>query len=414
MARHSVSSRCFRKARGFVLTIAAKRSNVCFSSAPEPTRALVCPVCYLRREYSISWCRMQQRSAEISRVEPNDLAVCRALLRNGSRTFYAASFLLPDSLSVPATALYAFCRVADDAIDDGSDRMRSLERLRCRLGKAYAGAPEERAPDRALASVVERFALPMEIPAAMLEGFEWDINGRRYETLAALEDYALRVAGTVGAMMSWLMGARSRNLLARACDLGIAMQLTNIARDVGEDARAGRLYLPTSWLRSAGVDPDAWLQNPAFCGAVESAVARLLARADVLYRRSDAGINVLPLRYRCGIRCARSLYAAIGSVLERQGLNSVAGRAVVSSGHKLALSARSLAPYHRDRSMLEHPPTRAAAKLVDAIAMPLEASSRDSLEGGFASVLELFERLELRDRRNGKLASGPRGPVAVA
>ena len=87
---------------------------------------------------------------------------------------------------------------------------------------------------------------------------------RRYETLQDLDAYAARVAGSVGAMMTLVMGQRAPEIVARACDLGVAMQLTNIARDVGEDARAGRLYLPLQWLREAGIDPDAWLAKPVF------------------------------------------------------------------------------------------------------------------------------------------------------
>ena len=92
--------------------------------------------------------------------------------------------------------------------------------------------------------MVAEHKLPRAIPEALLEGFAWDAAHRRYETLSAVRAYGARVAGSVGAMMCLIMGATSRDALSRACDLGLAMQLTNIARDVGEDARAGRLYLP--------------------------------------------------------------------------------------------------------------------------------------------------------------------------
>ena len=98
--------------------------------------------------------------------------------------------------------------------------------------------------------------IPRALPEALLEGFAWDAAGRRYETLDEVEHYAARVAGCVGAMMTLVMGRRDPAILARACDLGVAMQLTNICRDVGEDARAGRLYLPLAWLRDNGIDPD--------------------------------------------------------------------------------------------------------------------------------------------------------------
>ena len=177
-------------------------------------------------------------------LDSADMAACRALLKGGSRTFHAASKVLPRRVSDPAIALYAFCRLADDAVDLGDNRAAAVERLKERLDRAYRGQPMDQAADRAFADVVARFSIPREVPEALLEGLAWDAEGRRYETLPELYAYAARVAGTVGAMMTLVMGQRTPEIVARACDLGVAMQLTNIARDVGEDARAGRLYLP--------------------------------------------------------------------------------------------------------------------------------------------------------------------------
>ncbi|WP_159197133.1 phytoene/squalene synthase family protein, partial [Escherichia coli] len=104
-----------------------------------------------------------------------------------------------------------------------------------------------------------------------------------------LTAYAARVAGAVGAMMTLIMGRRAPEIVARACDLGVAMQFTNIARDVGEDARAGRLYLPQSWLREAGIDPNTWLQTPSFTPEIAAIVQRLLDAADIFYSRATHG-----------------------------------------------------------------------------------------------------------------------------
>jgi phytoene synthase len=159
------------------------------------------------------------------------------------------------------------------------------------------------------------------LPEALLEGLAWDAEGgRRYEDLPALEAYAARVAGSVGCMMAVLMGVRDRAALARACDLGVAMQLTNIARDVGEDARAGRLYLPLRWLREAGVDGDEWLVRPVFDPAVAGVVRRLLLAADELYRRAGAGIAALPSDAGPESAPPGLLYAGIGREVERRGL----------------------------------------------------------------------------------------------
>jgi phytoene synthase len=201
-----------------------------------------------------------------------------------------------------------------------------------------------------------------------------------------------------------LMGVRSADGLARACDLGVAMQLSNIARDVGEDARMGRLYLPRQWLREAGLDPDAWLENPVFTDALGSVIARLLAAADALYHRVDAGVAQLPLSCRPGINAARFLYADIGHEVARRGLNSVNQRAVVPGSRKLWLLARSvvvLAP----RSALPAPPALLATQfLVDAAVQTGSRADTDAhvppwwnLPGRVVWVITLFERMGQRE-----------------
>jgi phytoene synthase len=327
----------------------------------------------------------------------HDLRACAALLRQGSRSFHAASCLLPPRVRDPAVALYAFCRVADDAVDHGG-REAALAALRQRLARAYTGCPQDDPVDRAFAWAVTRFALPRALPEALLEGFEWDLQSRRYETLEALEAYAARVAGSVGAMMSVLMGGRRPEVLARACDLGIAMQLTNIARDVGEDARAGRLYLPLAWLREAGIEPEAWLARPVFSPALGAVVARLLRAADELYARSAAGIADLPVACRPGMHAARLLYAGIGREVERAGLDSVSRRAVVPAGRKLAVLPRALAA-----ALLPSPADGSAALesarfLVESAAAAIESAAARGLTGRALWLLDLFERLERRER----------------
>ena len=239
-----------------------------------------------------------------------------------------------------------------------------------------------------------RFALPRALLDALLEGFAWDAAGRRYETLDALHDYAARVAGAVGAAMAVLMGARAPALVARACDLGHAMQLTNIARDVGEDARAGRLYLPLAWLREAGIDPDAFLARPRFSPALGSVVQRLLAAADALYERSDAGIAGLPLACRPGIGAARLLYARIGAEVARNGYDSVTRRAVVPGRDKALLVARAMVRAGWSRAPLVAPPLPSCRHLVASIA---PAARRPSFDDRVAWTLELFARLNQQE-----------------
>jgi phytoene synthase len=337
------------------------------------------------------------------------------MLRGGSRTFFAASLVLPKSVRGPATGLYAFCRLADDAIDHGSDRRAALASLRERLDRIYRGSPLDIAADRAFADAVNRFSIPKSFPAALLEGFEWDAVNRRYEGLSELKAYAVRVAGTVGAMMAMVMDVRRPELVARACDLGVAMQLTNIARDVGEDARNGRLYLPLEWLREAGIDPDAWLARPLFDGAVAVVIARLLSAADELYVRADAGIANLPPACRPGMYAARLMYAEIGHEVVRRGHDSVNQRAVVPWSRKARILADAMVAATRGAGAVGADRLQEAEFLlgaavppaVDAYAAPgahlppespRERARWPRVEDRVVWLVDLFERLERRDR----------------
>jgi phytoene synthase len=162
-------------------------------------------------------------------------------------------------------------------------RPSRLAQLHDRLDRIYAPASRTRPGGPRLRR--RREALPHAPRAAggPAGRLRWDAEGRTYETISGVLDYSARVAAAVGAMMTALMGVRDANVLARACDLGTAMQLTNICRDVGEDARNGRIYLPLAWLREAGIDPEAFLADPRFTPALGEVVKRVLALADTLY-----------------------------------------------------------------------------------------------------------------------------------
>lgn len=249
--------------------------------------------------------------------------------------------------------------------------------------------------------MIARFGIPRALPEALLEGFQWDAENRRYASLSALYAYSARVAGSVGAMMAVLMGARTPEMVARACDLGVAMQLTNVARDVGEDARVGRLYLPLDWLREAGIDPDAWLARPVFDPALGSVIRRLLCSADALYRRAGVGIARLPLACRPGMFAARFLYAEIGRELERRGLDSVSRRAVVPARRKVMQLSRALATAPLPLRAVSDPPldeTRFLVEAVIAAPTPAVVVPTGRIENRVIWLLDLFERLERRQR----------------
>ncbi|NBC95902.1 MAG: squalene/phytoene synthase family protein, partial [Deinococcus-Thermus bacterium] len=329
------------------------------------------------------------------------LAACTETIRTGSYSFHAASRLLPARYRDPALALYAFCRLADDSVDLQAEKTAAVLRLGERLDAVYAGRPENAPEDRAFAQMVAATGLPRALPEALLEGLAWDAMERRYATLSDLRAYSARVASTVGAMMAVIMGVRDRDALARACDLGVAMQLTNIARDVGEDARAHRIYLPTDWLAGAGIAEANFLRDPTPTDPVRDMVRRLLAEARRLYARGEAGIPALPLACRPGIYAARHIYDGIGGAVTRAGHDSVSTRARTGAGQKvgwLALSGlrAALSTVAPRAAVLYAKPLPETAFLVDA------AAAAPGIAGPWGAgrageLVALFAELKARD-----------------
>ena len=336
-------------------------------------------------------------------IDPADLEACRAAIRHGSKSFDAASRLLPARVRDPALALYAFCRLADDAVDLNAEKSAAVLSLADRLERAYAGRPVDHPADRAFGAMVQEHDLPRALPEALLEGFAWDAEGRRYATLSDLRSYAARVAAAVGAMMTVLMGRREADTLARACDLGVAMQLTNVARDVGEDAAEGRLYLPLDWLAAAGIDPDAFLADPRPSPALGDVVRRLLAEADRLYLRAEAGIAALPAGARPAIFAARLIYAEIGAKVRAAGCDSVSGRAITSRRRKLALLGQAVA-----RAGLASVAPRSAvlhAAPLPETAFLVAAAGRAARPARAEALTEIFASLRRRDAERARAFS---------
>jgi phytoene synthase len=297
----------------------------------------------------------------------------------------------------PALALYAFCRLADDEVDERAQKGQAVLMLRDRLEMAYQGRPRNAPEDRAFAALVEAFEMPRALPEALLEGLAWDATGRTYRTLSGVLDYSARVAAAVGVMMCVLMRVRDADALARASDLGLAMQLTNIARDVGEDARAGRLYLPLDWLAEAGMDPVAFLRDPRPDPAIRRLTRRLLAEAEGFYTRAEAGVAALPLDCRPGILAARHIYAGIGTAVAHNGFDSVTRRARTGKAAKLGWLAlafgRAGATLALPRAAWLHAtPAPEVAFLVDA------AARRPAARGRAEALIAVLAQLEAQDR----------------
>jgi 15-cis-phytoene synthase len=274
-------------------------------------------------------------AAATARLDGERLA--RAILRRRARSFAWAARLLPAGVRRDATVLYAWCRRCDDAVDEApgaAAAVRALARLRVELDQVYG--PYD-VSDPVLASfqeLVRRTELPRRPADELLDGMEMDLGVVRYRAVSELIVYCHRVAGTVGVMMAHVMGVRAPAALRRADHLGIAMQLTNICRDVVEDEARDRVYLPVELLAVA-TRPSAVPERAA------GAVAALLRLADAYYRSGDRGLSALPARCALGIRAARLIYAEIGAVLARRGFAIAAARAIVSPARKLWLVVRA-------------------------------------------------------------------------
>lgn len=336
--------------------------------------------------------------AEPRPLSAADRAACRAAIRAGSKSFHAASLLLPPRVRPAARALYAFCRASDDLVDCEAGPGGAVAALRARLAAIYDGRPADLLADRAFAAVVAAHRIPRALPEALIEGFAWDEAGRRYDTLDALLAYAARVASTVGVMMTLIMGRREAAVLARAADLGLAMQLTNIARDVGEDARRGRVYLPAAWLAEVGLDAEALIAAPRHGPALAAVVRRLVETADGFYAAALGGVAGLPLGCRPAIRSAALIYREIGREIARAGFDSVGGRARTGTLRKLELMAYATATPFRFVPVGAAPAHPAVRALVEAAAEPAAGAPR-GFDARFGRFIELMHASELRQRQ---------------
>lgn len=279
----------------------------------------------------------------------------RASIKAGSKSFALASKVLPPRIRDDASMLYAWCRYCDDVIDgqemghgqtldyrDGQgDR---LDVLRAQTTEALAG----HATDpifQGLAKVMARNEIPHAHAFELLKGFEMDADERVYRTVEDILDYSYHVAGVVGVMMAMIMGTRDAPTLDRACDLGLAFQLTNIARDVIDDAKAGRVFVPQDLLLSNGapVDPELLMQ-PQNRPAAHDAATGLLDIAEGYYASARTGIRALPFRCAWAISAALNVYREIGEVLRREGPGAWEGRVGASSGRKVQLALMASGP----------------------------------------------------------------------
>jgi phytoene synthase len=285
-----------------------------------------------------------------------DRLILEAFRRN-ARTFALAARLLPRRLRLPVATLYLDCRTVDEIADrrprddaSGLDAAAELQGARAEFAATRAGRPPTEGQHgllwRRLAALEAEFGLDWDAMAELLDGAKWDLDGRPIETRADLLAYSELVAGSVGAMMLPLIVAdaslRAR-LVAPARALGVAMQVTNILRDVGEDKqRLGRVYLPREWMTARGLSTTD-LDAP---GSRDYALLceELMALAETMYDAADAGIRELPVGSRLAVRVASRMYREILNEVRAARYDNITRRAVVPLGRKVMAAAGRYEP----------------------------------------------------------------------
>ncbi|MBZ5485994.1 phytoene/squalene synthase family protein [Halomonas aquamarina] len=271
----------------------------------------------------------------------------------GSKSFDTAAKLFDAETRRSALMLYAWCRHCDDVIDDQAlgfttgaasttDAQTRLAGLEAQTRQAYAGEPMQVPAFAAFQEVAFKHAIAPRRAFEHLEGFAMDVREEHYATFEDTLRYCYHVAGVVGLMMAQVMGVRDEHVLDRACDLGLAFQLTNIARDIVEDAHTGRCYLPASWLAQEGLTVET-LSDPALRPRVARLAGRLVNEAEPYYASAKAGLAGLPLRSAWAIATAHGVYRRIGLKVQRAGAHAWDKRQSTSRSEKLALLAKASA-----------------------------------------------------------------------
>jgi phytoene synthase len=284
----------------------------------------------------------------IENLRPDMMPSKKILARHG-KSFYWASLFLGPKLAERAAQLYQFCRFVDDLADgDLSERKESLEDIRARLeGHSVAAGPEI----ESFLQLASENNIPLIAARELLDGMLSDQTAVAFNSEAELLRYCHAVAGTVGLMMCRVLNCKDQRADSFAIDLGIAMQLTNIARDVLEDAKMERRYLPASWINVPASKISA--SNVACRAPVASAIERVLDLAEEYYVSALVGIRLLPFRSRFSITVALRIYRQIGVLLQRRHLRWWDGRIYVPASEKALLTLRSLLDL-RPATMLSH------------------------------------------------------------
>lgn len=271
---------------------------------------------------------------------------CREMSRNHAKTFYLASMFLPERQRRPIFAIYALLRTVDDIVDMAEDQLsnglitgdeirKMLDQWISRLRSCYAGKPDEDPIMIAWHDTLKHYSIPVELPLELIDGVAMDITFRPFETFDDLYVYCYKVASIVGLMTSEIFGYTDQRALDHAVELGIAMQLTNILRDAGEDVDRGRIYLPLEDLRRFGYTVEEFMQktlNRNFIDLMKFQVER----ARGYYRSAEQGIPMLRRESRFAVSLSSLNYGNILTAIEENGYDVFSKRAYRSFFQKIS------------------------------------------------------------------------------
>jgi len=283
---------------------------------------------------------MQNNITPSPESSSDSLAGANQVLFEKGKTFYWASYLLNKRHTQRATRLYRFCRYVDDLADEAINTQLAQQALKALIVEIRTGDSQHPIVLDALA-LFNECDIEKDIAIELINGVYSDLQQVRIDTIDQLLQYCYQVAGTVGLMMCKVLDINDASAYPYAIDLGIAMQLTNICRDVGDDAQLDRRYLPKDLV--GDVEPEALiLPVTAIRKNLTLSVATLLKLADEYYLSGNAGLSFIPLRARTAILLASRLYQAIGRKQEKQNCQYWLTRAMLSKGEKAILSIQTL------------------------------------------------------------------------
>jgi len=281
---------------------------------------------------------------------------CRAITRTHAKTFYMATRFLPYHKQRSIFAIYGLCRYLDDLVDEAEDLIfqekisrvevfEKLESFKNKLVNTYRGVEHDDPILVAFSDVLNRYNISIELPLTLLDGVSTDLTKNRYENFEELYDYSYKVASVVGLMTSEIFGYNNKKALDHAIDLGIAMQLTNILRDIGEDLRKNRIYLPQEDLNRFNIGEED-LFNYELSEKFIEMMKFQIQRAETYYVSADKGVPMLNRDSRLPVMLAKENYSRILSKIDENNFQVFSQRAYLNSTEKFSILPKVILQLH--------------------------------------------------------------------